>query len=452
MKRSHKSAPLPSAALLALAVLASAAFVGCSEDKGTNGGSSSSSAVSSSSEPEYGSPEYWEKDWQESLAYFNCPQPTDTIEGWKLAGLKTGVVPDETDSNLVMQIREHDGTLIIRTFRGDMWTARFPELEWTRIYLPSKASVKRLGSQGDSLFASTRSGELWTAKFKDLAWHKLSPAADSLRKHAPEMTKLIGEAAFQWGDTLFWAVTENVTQAWYDKTNDYIKEVPVYASVGGKWFKTQVEWDTMYVKKDTSGTLPDGVWRFAETRGVLRALTYSKGIWEWNGKQWQKADLLGRGENTPLAPGEVRTEKFYRDIVEHDGKVWIAELDGYIESSSDMANWANHWKNHQWSGLVAEPGGAVHALHPHKDKMLIGTTGGVAQWSEADQEWESIAVKDCFEHKTTRAPRTGYGGWGPPGYVHEFVVIGDTIVAGVADYNYGLSGVYMFDLKEATWR
>ena len=452
MKQSHKSALLPSAALLALALVAFTALVSCSEDKGTNGGSSSSSAVSSSSEPEYGTPEYWEKDWQEALAAFNCPQPTDTIEGWKLAGLKTGVVPDNTDSNLVMQIREHDSTLIIRTYRGDMWTAHFPELEWTRIYLPSKASVKRLGSQDDSLFASTRTGELWTAKFKDLEWRKLSPVADSLRKYAPEMTKLVGEAAYQRGDTLFWAVTENVTQAWLDKTNDYIKEVPVYASVGGKWFKTRVEWDTMYVKKDTSGTLPDGVWRFAETRGALRAITYSKGIWEWNRGVWRKVDLLGRGDTASLPLGKLPPERAYRDIVEHDGKVWVAELGGQIESSADMSTWANHWKNHQWSGLIAEPGGAVHALHPYEDKMLIGTTGGVAQWSEADQEWESIVAKDCFDARTTRAPHLGYPGWGPPGFVHEFVTIGDTLVAGVADYNYGLSGVYMFDLKEATWR
>ena len=444
--------PFPFAALLALVLVAFTALVSCSEDKGTNGGSSSSSAVSSSSEPEYGTPEFWEKDWQEALAAFNCPQPTDTIEGWKLAGLKTGVVPDNTDSNLVMQIREHDSTLIIRTYRGDMWTAHFPELEWTRIYLPSKASVKRLGNQGDSLFASTRTGELWTAKFKDLEWRKLSPAADSLRKFAPEMTKLIGEAAYQRGDTLFWAVTENVTQAWYDKTDDYINEVPVYASIGGKWFKTQVEWDTMYVKKDTSGTLPDGVWRFAETRGVLRAITYSKGIWEWNNGVWRKVDLLGRGDTAPLPLGELPPERAYRDIVEHNGKVWVAELSGQIESSPDMTNWANHWEYHLWQGDNETAIGVTHALHPYKGRMLISSTGGVLQWVEETNLWVPIDVADCFERRTTRAPHVGYGGWGPPGYAHEFVIIGDTLVAGVADYNYGLSGVYMFDLKEATWR
>ena len=444
--------PFPFAALLALVLVAFTALVGCSEDKGTNGGSSSSSAVSSSSEPEYGSPEYYEQEWQESLAFFDCPQPTDTIEGWKLAGLKTGVVPDETDSNLVMQIREHDSTLIIRTYRGDMWTAHFPELKWTHIYLPSRSDVKKLETLGDSILASTRNGELWTAKFKDFSWRKLSPETEMLRKYSPEMTKIVGEAAYQRGDTLFWAVTENVTQEWYDKTNDYIKEVPVYASVNGEWFQTDVEWDTILVRRDTSGTLPDAVWRFKETRGVLRAITYSEGIWEWNGKQWRKADLLGRGENEPLPMGAVRGAKFYRDIAEHDGKVWIAELGGYIESSADMATWTNHWKNHQWSGLIAEPGGTVHALHPHKDKMLIGTAGGVAQWSKTDQEWESIVAKDCFDARTTRAPHVGYNGWGPPGLVHEFVILGDTLVAGVADYHYGLSGVYMFDLKEATWR
>ena len=84
--------------------------------------------------------------------------------------------------------------------------------------------------------------------------------------------------------------------------------------------------------------------------------------------------------------------------------------------------------------------------------MLIGTAGGVAQWSATDQEWESIVAKDCFDARTTRAPHVGYNGWGPPGLVHEFVILGDTLVAGVADYNYGLSGVYMFDLREANWR
>lgn len=441
---------LPAAALLALATIASAAFVGCSEDKGTNGGSSSSSAVSSSSEPEYGSPEFWEKDWQEYLANFDCPQPTDTIEGWKLAGLKTGVVPDNTDSNLVMQIREHDSTLIIRTYRGDMWTAHFPELEWTRIYLPSRATVVSLETQGDSIFANAGNGELWTAKFKNLAWRRISPDTATLREHPPEATKLSSDAAYQRGDTLFWSFSEHSTREWLDKTNDYIQEAPVHASVNGKWFKTQVEWDTLSAKRDTSGTLPDAVWKFVETRGVLRALTYTRGIWEWDGRIWRKADLLHRGETLPddgSGPNIV-----YNDIVEHDGKVWIAELKGYIESSPDMTTWTNHWDFHRWQGGSGQLWSVVHAFHPYKGKLLIGTSDGVSQWSESDQEWESIAVKDCFERKTTRAPRTGYGGWGPPGYVHEFVIIGNTIVAGVADYKTGLSGVYMFDLKEATWR
>ena len=442
---------LPSAALLALATIASAALVGCSEDKGTNGGSSSSSAVSSSSEPEYGSPEFWEKDWQEALATFGCPQPTDTIEGWKLAGLKTGVVPDHTDSNLVMQIREHDSTLIIRTYRGDLWTAHFPELEWTHIYLPSRADVAFLGSQDDSVFASTFNGELWTAKFKDLSWRKISPAEEKLRRYTPEMTKISGEAASQRGDTLFWAVLEKITPEWF-KEHDNILEIPVYASVNGEWFRTEVEWDTMLVWRDTSGTLPDAVWKFAETRDVLRALTYSRGIWEWNGKQWQKADLLGRGENTPLPLGAVRGAKFYRDIVEHDGKVWVAELDGHIESSAGLSAWTNHWEYHLWQGDNETAIGVTHALHPYEERMLISSTGGVLQWVAETNLWVPIDVADCFERKTTRAPHVGYSGWGPPGYVHEFVVIGDTIVAGVADYNYGLSGVYMFDLKEATWR
>ena len=450
MKRLFESL-LPSAALLALTILATA-LVSCSEDKGTNGGSSSSSAVSSSSEPEYGSPEFWEKDWQEALARFGCPQPTDTIEGWKLAGLKTGVVPDNTDSNLVMQIREHDGTLIIRTYRGDMWTAHFPELEWKQLQLPSKSAVAKLVSQGDSVLASTFNAELWTAKFKDFSWRKLSPDTTILRRYAPEMTKIGGEAAYQRGDTLFWNVMENVTPAWYDRTNDYILEAAVYASVNGEWSKTDVEWDTVLVRRDTSGTLPDIVWKFVETRGVLRAITYSRGIWEWNGKQWQKADLLGRGENTPLPLGAVRGAKFYRDIVEHDGKVWVAELDGHIESSTDLSTWANHWEYHAWQGDNDTATGTIHALHPYKKRMLSGSMGGVLQWVQETNLWVPIGVADCFERKTTRAPRIGDTGWGPPGYVHEFVVIGDTIVAGVADYSHGLSGVYMFDLKEATWR
>ena len=436
---------------VALLALAAASFVGCTDgDKGTD--ISSSSLGSSSSEPEYGSPEYYEQEWQESLARFNCPQPTDTIEGWKFAGLKTGVVPDETDSNLVMQIREHDSTLIIRTYRGDLWTAHFPELEWTHIYLPSRSDVKKLETLGDSILASTRNGELWTAKFKDLSWRKLSPEAATLRKHSSEMTKIVGEAAYQRGDTLFWAVTENVTQEWYDKTGEYIKEVPVYASVNGEWFRTEVEWDTVLVRRDTSGTLPDAVWRFKETRGVLRAITYSEGIWEWDGKQWRKADLLGRGENEPLPMGAVRSAKFYRDIVEHDGKVWIVELDNHIESSPDMTTWANHWTFHWWQGDDETATGITHALHPYKDKMLIGSSGGVLQWVKATNLWVPIGVADCFEQKTTRAPHVGYNGWGPPGLVHEFVILGDTLVAGVADYNYGLSGVYMFDLREANWR
>ena len=425
------------AALLALATVS---FVGCSDGKGEE------------DEPAYGTPEYYEKEWQNSLAYFNCPRPSDTIEGWKLAGLKTGVVPNETDSNLVMQIREHDGTLIIRTFRGDMWTARFPELEWSRVYLPSRSAVKKLETQGDSILASTRNGELWTAKFEDFSWRKLSPEVATLRKYPPEMTKIVGEAAYQRGDTLFWAVSENVTQEWYDKTDDYINEVPVYVSVNGEWRKTDAEPDTVSAHAGVPGALPDAVWRFKETRGVLRAITYSEGIWEWDGRQWQKADLLGRGENATLAPGEVRGAKFYRDIVEHDGKVWIAELDGYIESSPDMVSWTNHWEYYWWNGDTETAAGITHALHPYKDKMLIGSGGGILQWVKETNQWIPIDIADCFERKTTRAPHVGYTGWGPPGLAHEFVILGDTILAGVADYHYGLSGVYMFNLKEATWR
>ena len=425
------------AALLALAAVS---FVGCSDGK------------SEEDEPAYGTPEYYEKEWQKSLAYFNCPRPTDTIEGWKLAGLKTGVVPNETDSNLVMQIREHDGTLIIRTYRGDMWTAHFPELKWTHIYLPSRSDVKKLETQGDSILASTRNGELWTAKFEDLSWRKLSPEVATLRKYPPEMTKIVGEAAYQRGDTLFWAVSENVTQEWYDKTDDYIYEVPVYVSVNGEWRKTDAEPDTVSAHAGVPGALPDAVWRFKETRGVLRAITYSEGIWEWDGSVWRKADLLGRGETVPAADGGLHPVRFYRDIVEHDGEVWVAELKGYIESSADMSTWTNHWDYHGWEGRTITPAGITHAFHPYKGKMLIGTSGGVRQWSTNMGEWVTIGVADCFEQKTTRAPRVGYNGWGPPGLVHEFVILGDTLVAGVADYNYGLSGVYMFDLKEATWR
>ena len=437
---------LPAAALVALAIIASAAFVGCSEDKGTNGGSSSSSSssddFSSSGEPEYGTPEFWEKDWQETLATFGCPQPTDTIEGWKLAGLKTGVVPDNTDSNLVMQIREHDSTLIIRTYRGDLWTAHFPELEWTHVYLPSRADVAFLGSQGDSVFASTVNGELWTAKFKNLSWRKISPEVSNLRKYPAPTTQIFGDAVRQRGDTLFWAIAEISAPA---SNIDGINEEPIYASINGEWRKTEVA-------DDTGKVLRDGVWKFNETRGVLRALTYSDGIWEWDGSAWRKADLLGRGETTPLAPGEVRGMKHYRDIAEHDGRVWIAELKGHIESSPDMTNWTNHWEYHLWQGDNETAIGVTHALHPYKERMLISSTGGVLQWVEETNLWIPIDVADCFERRTTRAPHVGYGGWGPPGYVHEFVVIGDTIVAGVADYNYGLSGVYMFDLKEATWK
>ena len=427
------------AALLALAAVS---FVGCSDG---NGGTDLSS--SSSDDAEHGSAEFWEKQWQEALANANCPQPTDTIEGWKLAGLKTGVVPDNTDSNLVMQIREHDGTLIIRTYRGDMWTARFPELEWTHIYLPSRSDVVSLETSGDSVFANAAHGELWTAKFKDLAWSRISPDTTTLRRYPPETTRLFGEAAYQRGDTLFWAAGEHVTQEWFDKTNDYIKEVPIYASVNGKWFKTDVEWDTAGVKRDTSGTLPDGVWKFVETRGVLRALTHVKGIWEWSDGKWRKVDLLGRGETLP--DDGSRPNIAYRDIVEHEGRVWIAEQKGLIESSPDMANWTNHWNYHLWQGGSEEAWGIVRALHPYKDKMLIGSAGGVLQWAEEKKQWVAIGVADCFEQKTTRALHVGYNGWGPPGLVHEFVILGDTLVAGVADYNYGLSGVYMFDLKEA---
>lgn len=441
MRKQSCTSSFPLAALLALALVAFTALVSCSEDKGEE----------PHHDPEYGTPEFWEQQWQKSLARFGCPQPTDTIEGWKLAGLRTGVVPDNTDSNLVMQIREHDGTLIIRTYRGDMWTAHFPELEWARIHLPSKAAVKKLVTQGDSILASTFNAELWTAKFKDFVWRKLSPDTTMLRRYTPEMTKIVGEAAYQRGDTLFWNVMENVTPEWYEH-HDYILEAAVYASVNGEWFKTEVEWDTANVKRDTSGTLPDAAWKFVETRGVLRAITYSRGIWEWNGKQWQKADLLGRGENTPLPLGAVRGAKFYRDIVEHDGTVWIAELDGYIESSSDMMSWDNHWDYYWWDGSNETATGTTHALHPYKDKMLIGSGGGVLQWVKGTNQWVPIDIADCFERKTTRAPRTSYTGWGPPGLVHEFVILGDTLVAGVADYHNGLSGVYMFDLKEANWR
>ena len=436
MKRLFESL-LPFAALLALAILASAAFVGCSEAKGED-------------DPEYGTPEFWEQQWQKSMAYFNCPQPTDTIEGWKLAGLKTGVVPDETDSNLVMQIREHDSTLIIRTYRGDLWTARFPELEWTRIYLPNRAGVRVLETQGDSIFASTFNGELWTAKFKKFSWRKISPEVEKLRKYTPEMTKIIGETAYQRGDTLFWCVIENITPEWYEH-HDYILEVTIYASVNGEWSKTDAV-PNSNGRRTVPGILPDAAWRFKETRGVLRAITYSEGVWEWDGRQWQKADLLGRGENATLAPGEVRGAKFYRDIVEHDGKVWIAELDGYIESSDDMSTWDNHWDYYWWNGDTETATGVTHALHPYKDKMLIGSGGGVLQWVKETNQWVPIDIADCFERKTTRAPHVGYTGWGPPGLAHEFVILGDTILAGVADYHYGLSGVYMFNLKEATWR
>ena len=436
--RHHFLLPFLAIAIIPLTMLSA---VGCSSDKGTNAtGSSSSSSVSSSSGPAYGTPEYWEEQWQESLAYFNCPQPTDTIEGWKLAGLKTGVSFGEPDSNMVMQIREHNGTLIIRTYRGDMWQAHYPELEWIAISLPDGEPVKKLHTQGDSIFATTsKKAELWTAKFSDLEWRRLSPPQEELRTRPSSETRLAGSAAYQRGDTLFFGVLEvtnldSTGENWGD-----FNEERIYAKIDGVWRQTTA------ITEYSDNALQDGLWKFAEVRDTLFAITYSQGVWAWIGGIWRKFPFP---ESTPAAAYLGS----FRDIAEWNGEVWLLDLRGWIGSSSNLSEWTDRNLYRDWTGDDAKSLGTPHMFHPYDGKLLVGTSGGVKQWSETEGRWLSITVNDCREKKTTRAPRTSYTGWGPPGLVHEFVILDDTIVAGVADYNAGLSGVYMFNLKEATWR